>query len=56
LQGKRDIDFSLRGFLRIAAALDADDGNGFDLGTKFDDEVRIDWGDAEGAAQMEDGE
>lgn len=56
LQGKRDIDFSLRGFLRIAAALDADDGNGFDLGTKFDDEDRIDWGDAEGAAQMEDEE
>lgn len=45
LRGKRDIDFSLRGFLRIAAALDKDDGDGFEqLKTPSDDEDRINWG------------
>lgn len=53
LKGKRDIDFTLRGFLRIASALDADDGEGFEhLKTRFDNEDCLDWDDPEGAADM----
>lgn len=37
LRGKRNIDMSLRGFLRMAAALDADDGQGFDPGAESDE-------------------